>query len=409
MLIVVATALMMLAPVPTAAADVNFKTWLASLWPDAQRLGISRATFDAATQGLKPNLKLPDLDIPGRPKHHRRAQAEFVSTPAEYLKESRLRNLARYGRKLAAKHRDTLKAIEKRFGVPGEVVLAIWGRETDFGRYRLPHNALRVLATQGYTGKRKDQFRTEFLYAMKLLEDGNAKMSDMRSSWAGAMGLTQFLPSELYKHGVDMDRDGRIDIWHSVPDALASAAKQLHNKGWQTGKRWSYEAHLPKRGIDCTIAEPNHTRPLAEWLEAGYKPTFNRKPSPEELDAPTSLILPSGLYGPAFLISKNYFVIKDYNFSDLYVLFVGSLADRIATKRGFEIPWGRVTQMRTKHLEEMQRHLAALGYYKDKIDGKAGMKTRAAVGAFQKKQRLKLDCWPTQATLKAMRKKTGSK
>jgi lytic murein transglycosylase len=300
-------------------------------------------------------------------------------------------------------------AIEKRFGVPGEVVLAIWGRETDFGRYRLPHNALRVLATQGYTGKRKEQFRTEFLYAMKLLEDGYAKMSDMRSSWAGAMGLTQFLPSELYKHGVDMDGDGRKDIWRSVPDALASAAKQLHNKGWQPGKRWSYEVHLPKHRIDCTIAEPDHTRPLSEWLEEGYKPTFGRQPTSDELDDPTSLILPAGLYGPAFLISKNYFVIKNYNFSDLYVLFVGSLADRIAGKRGFEIPWGRVTQMRTKHLEEMQRHLADMGYYKDKIDGKAGMKTRAGVGAFQKDHDLDLDCWPTQATLDAMRKKTGSR
>lgn len=411
MLLVFATVTSTLAPTPAIAAnsDANFKEWLASLWPEAKSMGISRATFDAATRGLKPNLKLPDLDIPHRPKRPRPKQAEFVSTPAEYLKESRLSNLARYGRQLAAKHRATLKAIEKRFGVPGEVVLAIWGRETDFGRYRLPHNALRVLATQGYTGKRKEQFRTEFLYAMKLLEDGYAKMSDMRSSWAGAMGLTQFLPSELYKHGVDMDGDKRIDIWHSVPDALASAAKQLHNKGWQTGKRWSYEVHLPKHPIDCTIAQPGYTLPLSEWLKAGYKPTFGRKPTREELAAPTSLILPSGLYGPAFLISKNYFVIKDYNFSDLYVLYVGSLADRIASKRGFEIPWGRVTQMRTKHLEEMQRHLAALGYYKDKIDGKAGMITRAAVGTFQKEHNLKLDCWPTQATLKALRKKIGSK
>jgi membrane-bound lytic murein transglycosylase B len=102
------------------------------------------------------------------------------------------------------------------------VVLAIWGRETDFGRYKLPHNAIRVLATQAYVGKRKEMFRREFLLALKILQDGQMKIADMRSSWAGTMGLTQFLPSELYKHGVDFDGDGRIDIFNSVPDALAS-------------------------------------------------------------------------------------------------------------------------------------------------------------------------------------------
>jgi lytic murein transglycosylase len=396
-------------PSPAHAADDAFRAWLDGLWPAAQAVGITRATFDAATRGLTPDLTLPDLVIPGRPEAPGPGQSEFVSTPADYLKESRLAHLAEYGRKLAAEHRATLAAIEKRFGVPGSVVLAIWGRETDFGRYQLPYNALRVLATQAYTGKRKDQFREEFLAALKLLQDGGAKMADMRSSWAGAMGLTQFLPSEIYKHGVDMDGDGRVDLWHSVPDALASAAKQLQGKGWQSGKRWSYEVRPPASGVDCTIAEPGHTKPLAEWLKGGYTLAYGRKPTPEELTDPTSLILPSGRYGPAFLISKNYFVIKDYNFSDLYVLFVGSLSDRIAEGRAFEAPWGQVTQMRTADLEEMQRHLTDLGYYSEKIDGKAGMKTRSALGAFQKASKLKLDCWPGPEALAAMRSRTGGK
>lgn len=394
-------------PAQAYAADDAFQAWLEGLWPSAQGMGITRATFDTATRGLKPDLTLPDLVIPGRPEEPGPGQAEFVSPPADYLKETRLAGLAEHGRKLAVQHLATLDAIEKRFGVPGSVVLAIWGRETDFGRYQLPYNALQVLATQAYTGKRKDQFREEFLAALKLLQDGNVKMADMRSSWAGAMGLTQFLPSEIIKHGVDMDGDGRVDLWHSVPDALASAAKQLQGKNWQPGKRWSYEVHLPAKRIDCTIAEPGYTKPLAEWLSEGYTLAHARKPTPEELADPTSLILPSGLYGPAFLISKNYFVIKDYNFSDLYVLFVGSLSDRIAEGRAFETPWGRVTQMRTAQLEEMQQHLTKLGYYSDKIDGKAGMKTRSALGAFQKANKLTLDCWPTPETLKAMRGANG--
>ena len=129
--------------------------------------------------------------------------------------------------------------------MPATVVLAIWGRETDFGRYTLPYDGVRVLATQAYVGRRKDQYRNEFILALKILSDGEVTRKDMRASWAGATGLTQFLPSEFYKHGVDFDGDGRVDIWHSVPDALASAAQQLVNKGWQTGVRWAYEVRAP--------------------------------------------------------------------------------------------------------------------------------------------------------------------
>ena len=135
--------------------------------------------------------------------------------------------------------------------MPATIVLAIWGRETDYGRYTLPYDGLRVLATQAYVGRRKDQYRTEFILALKMLGDGVVTRKDMRASWAGATGLTQFLPSEFYKHGVDFDGDGRVDIWHSVPDALASAAQQLVNKGWQPGVRWAYEVRAPAN-VDCT-------------------------------------------------------------------------------------------------------------------------------------------------------------
>jgi hypothetical protein len=216
------------------------------------------------------------------------------------------------------------------------------------------------------------------------------------------MGLTQFLPSDFYKHAVDFDGDGRRDIFGSVPDALASAAKQLVEKGWQRGKRWAYEVRAPK-GADCTIAEPGVVLPVNEWLKRGYAPAYGRKPSADELAEPVSLLMPAGLYGPAFLTPKNYFVIKEYNFSDLYVLFVGHLADRIGEARPFATPWGKVTQLATADLEAMQRKLAELGLYHDKIDGKAGMKTRAALGAYQKANGLTVDCWPSAAVLSHMR------
>ena len=153
----------------------------------------------------------------------------------------------------------TLSAIEKRFGVPATIILAIWGRETDYGRYTLPYDGLRVLATQAYVGRRKDQYRTEFIDALKLIQDGFVTRSQLTSSWGGATGLTQFLPSELYKHGVDFDGDGKINIWTSVPDALASAAQQLANKGWQSGVRWAYEVGAPAN-VDCTQGVPEVTK-----------------------------------------------------------------------------------------------------------------------------------------------------
>ncbi len=266
---------------------------------------------------------------------------------------------------------------------------------------------IRVLATQAYTGRRKDMFRGEFLAALKMLQDGIPR-EKMRSSWGGAMGLTQFLPSEFYKHAVDFDGDGKVDIWTSIPDALASAAKQLANKGWQRGERWAYEVRMPGN-VDCTIAQPGHVMPIGEWLKRGYAPAYGRKLAPDELKNDASLLLPEGTYGPAFLTPKNYFVIKDYNFSDLYVLFVGHLSDRILDGRSFERPWSKNTQLRTEQVEAMQRTLTERGLYADKIDGKAGMLTRAALGAYQKANGLKLDCWPTAEVLDAHAKVKNEK
>jgi lytic murein transglycosylase len=401
--LVIIVALGVLLSVSSArAADAALQQFLQTLWPEAQALGVSRATFDTATRGLEADLSLPDLAIPGRPEKPQPGQPEFVQTPSQYLKESTFDRLAAQGRKLAAEHAATLKQIEQRFGVPGNIVLAIWGRETAYGGYTLPHDAIRVLATQAYVGRRKDFFRQEFLAALKMLQDGVPR-AQMRSSWGGAMGLTQFLPTEFYKYAVDFDGDGRANIWTSVPDALASAAAQLAGKGWQAGGRWAYEVHVPK-DVDCTIGVPEHTLSIGEWLKRGFVPAYGRKLAAAEMAQEASLLQPEGIYGPAFLTPKNYFVLKEYNFSDLYVLFVGHLSDRIADARPFETAWNKGAQLRTAEVEQMQRMLTAGGLYQDKIDGKAGMKTRAALGAYQKANRLKVDCWPAQDVLQRMQK-----
>jgi len=219
-----------------AAPDPAFTAFLQSVWPDAQKLGIARATFDNATRGLEPDLSLPDLAIPGRVQAPP-GQPEFVQTPADYLKESSFTRLAERGRKLREQYRDVFARIEKEFGVPGPVVLAIWGRESDYSTHYGGRDAIQMIATQAYTGRRKDYFRDQLLWALKMLQDGIPR-SEMRSSWGGAMGLTQFLPSEFYKYAVDFDGDGRRDLERSVPDMLASTANFLKGHGWQAGQSW---------------------------------------------------------------------------------------------------------------------------------------------------------------------------
>lgn len=381
------------------AADAAFTQFIASLWPEAQAAGVSRATFERETAGLEPDYKLPDLALPGRPSTGAGGQAEFVQVPAAYVKEATIARLASEGQRLMQKYKAPLDRIEAMFGVPAPVVLAIWGRETDFGRYTSPHDALKVLATQAYAGRRKDQYRTEFILALKMLNDGDVSRKDFRASWAGATGLTQFLPSDYVKHGVDLDGTGHADIWHSVPDALASAAKQLADKGWQPGVRWAYEVLAPVTA-DCTLGVPEVKQPISAWIRAGYAPV--RRLSASEAAQPASLLQPEGIYGPSFLTTANYFVIKQYNFSDLYVLFVGHLSDRMTDPAPFRTPWSASSQLRTKSVEAMQKHLAQRGLYSDKIDGKAGMQTRAALGAYQKSAGLKVDCWPSEAVLNAM-------
>ena len=383
-----------------AQTETEFRQFIQSLWPEAQALGITRATFDTATRDLKPNLSLPDLVIPGKPKAIPRGQPEFERTPAQYLSESSLARLTEQGRKLAAEHRATLAAIEQRYGVPPSVVLAIWGRETNFGKIKLPHDTIEVLATQAWLGRRKEMFRGEFLLALKILQEQHVSRPAMKASWAGAMGHTQFLPTDFFKYAVDLDGDGHRDIWNSVPDALASAASQLLAKGWEKGRRWGFEVKLPA-DVDCSIAEPDTKLPIAEWIRRGYAP-LTHKPTRDELAQEASLFLPAGLKGPAFLTLNNFYVFKGYNFADLYALFVGNLADRIAGGGTFATPWGKIEQARSDQIEAIHRHLTEAGFYRDKIDGKAGMKTRAALGAWQKANGVTLDCWPSKALAERM-------
>jgi lytic murein transglycosylase len=389
-------------PRANAQTTGGFRQFIETLWPEAEAKGVSRRTFDAAFQGVSLDLTAPDLVLPGKAPSEVKGQAEFTRTPAQYVNATYLGRLADQGKTLLAKHRQALEKIERELGVPPSVVLAIWGRETAFGAHRSPHYAIQALATQAFLGRRKELFRNELIWALKLLEDGVRTRDNLNGSWAGAMGLTQFMPSEYYTLAYDLDGDGHKDIWGSVPDALASAANQLRSEGWVAGRPWGLEVRLPA-GTTCELEGPPHTRTVREWAKLGVVRARGRAFPAETLDAQAFLLMPGGAYGPAFLALENFMVIKRYNMSDLYALFVGDLSDRIAGAGTFETPWGDVRQLSTRGIEELQARLQAKGYAVAKIDGKAGMNTRALVGAYQKANGLKADCWPSQAVLAHMR------
>lgn len=383
-----------------AQADPGFRAFIEGLRPDAIAAGVPAAVFDRNMTGLEPDLSLPDLMIPGKPAAAA-DQAEFTQHPTAYLKPERLASLANLGRKLAAVHEAALSRIEREIGVDRSGLLAIWGRETAFGTYKLPHDAIRVLATQAYVGRRKDMFRMELIAALKLIASGLPR-ADLKASWAGAVGLTQFMPSEFDKHGVDFDRDGKVDLVRSVPDALASAAKQLKDKGWILGQPWGYEVVVPATS-SCALEGPPGQRKLKDWIALGFKRTGGKAFRDADLDADAYLMSPAGAHGPAFLALENFQVIRRYNTSDLYALFVGNLADRIAGGGDFDGRWADVAQPSTKLVTDLQQRLQVLGYPIDKIDGKIGSNTRRQIGVFETAAGLKPRCWPAPDVLQAAR------
>ncbi len=390
---------------PFAWAAPSFSEFLEALRPEAEAAGVSKKTFDAAFAGMKPNFSIPDLELPGRETNSSKGQAEFTRAPGEYLDGKYLANLASQGQQLAVKHKAALDRIEKDIGVDRYSVLAIWGRETAFGHHTLPHDALEVLATLAFAGRRKELFRNELIEALKMLESGVAR-SDMRSSWAGALGLTQFMPSEFFVHARDLDGDGVRDIFRSVPDALASAASQLAGKGWVRGEIWGYEIVIPKTS-DCAYEGPTQERPVADWAKLGYTRADGKPWGEKQLGVVAYLMSPAGAYGPSFLVTENFKTLRRYNTSDLYAVFVGHLADRIAGGGTFKHAFGGTGGQKTKTIEEIQTRLKAGGYEVEKIDGKIGSNTRKTVGTYQRASGLKVDCWPSDAVLAHLRQTAG--
>ena len=396
-LLAAACALPACAAVDRAAVERQFQAWLVSdVWPAAKAAKVSRATFDAATAGITLDWTMPDLQPPGAPVVPPKVewQKEFGS-PGAYFDQTLLSRLAAAGRDRLAQWKKTLTKIEARYGVPAEIIVAVWAKESGFGAAVLQKPAIPALATEAFMGRRAAFFRDELVAALVILQRGDIALAAMRSSLGGALGQPQFLPSQFLKYAVDFDNDGRRDIWNSVPDSLASIGRYLAAEGWVKGRGWALEAKVPAE-VPCSLEGPEQGQPVAAWTKLGVTRVDGSALPP---DAGLSyLLMPAGRFGPAFIVTDNFYVLKRYNNTDLYALYVGHLADRFGRDRAFTGAWGKVGGFNRGDVKGMQTELAAEGYTVSEgggaPDGLIGFRTRIAVGQWQAKQGQTPTCFP---------------
>jgi len=341
------------------------------VWSKAKARGVSRKVFDVAMGGFEPLPKVIELS---------RKQPEFVTTAADYVGKRVTESQTAKGQGMRQEWKQTLAAVAERYGVQPELMLAIWGIETNYGGYMGGTNTVHALATLTYSGYRADYFGKELVTALEILQGGHVRAKEMTGSWAGAMGHPQFMPSSFMQYAVDWKGDGHKDIWGSVPDALASIGNYMKSFGWRAGETWGYEVRLP-RDFNYENVWSGVEAPLADWSSVGVT-RANGKAFPRPSDT-ARLYMPMGGNGPVFAVLHNFGVIKRYNNSDSYALAVGHLADRILGSKGLVAAWPQDTALSKEDRKQLQSMLLRKGYDIGSPDGVIGPKTRAAVRDFQ--------------------------
>jgi len=309
-------------PSPTSAQKKkSFEAWLADFRSEAAAKGISQATLQSALSKVQYLPKVIELQ---------KNQPEFKFTVEEYL--IRVASEARVlrGREVLAEHRSLLDKMQERYGVPPHYLVALWGIETDFGKLTGGFLVLDAVATLAYGGSRSDFFRSELLYALRIIDRGHISPDKMLGSWAGATGQLQFMPSTFYSYAVDYNGDGRIDIWSNLEDILASAANYLSRSGWVRDQPWGWEASL-QRDFDRTLVGLDNRKSLEEWEKLGVLPLRGETVTNNSARL-GSIVTPDGQKGRAFMAMDNYRVIYRWNRSHHFVVAVGTLADRIAAQ-----------------------------------------------------------------------------
>jgi membrane-bound lytic murein transglycosylase B len=303
-------------------SDPDFAVWLENLRVEARAAGISQKNLDAALAGLKAPLpRVVDLD---------RKQPEFTQSLADYVaarvSEKRIVN----GRRMMSRYPTWLGRVERKYGVQRRFIVALWGIETNYGEHTGGFPVIQSLVTLAYDGRRSTYFRKELLNALRILDAGHIPLRQLKGSWAGAMGQCQFMPSSFLSYATDADGDGRIDIWNSVPDVLASAANYLQQVGWRGDQTWGRPVRLPTK-FDTALAGLTTRLPLSRWQSLGVRRSDGQALPRRELEA--SLILPDGAAGPAYLVYDNFRALLAWNRSNAFAVAVGTLADQLTTSR----------------------------------------------------------------------------
>lgn len=377
------------------SAGVNaaeLSTCLAKLEPAARAKGVSAAAYARYTPGLVADAAvLEALD----------AQPEFVTPVWDYLAGLVDGERIADGKRLLREHAATLDAVSKQYRVDKEAVVAVWGVESDFGRVFGKKPLLASLATLSCAGRRQAYFREEFFATLKILQSGDVHEQDLKGSWAGAFGQTQFMPTTYLRLAVDFDKDGRRDLVRSVPDALASTANYLSKGGWRFGEPWGYEVAIAS-GFDARNTGRKLRKPVSSWQAQGVRRIDGASLGPADRSA--ALILPAGTKGPAFLVFRNYDVIFSYNAAESYSLAIALLSDQFRGAKGLSTKWPTDDPgLSRAERREVQSLLAARGHDVGEIDGMIGKATRAAIVVEQKKLGLEADGRAGRKLLAALR------
>ena len=370
---------------PTVArSGETFEAWLEGVRAEAAKRGIGQATVQRALAGLEPNPRVVELD---------RRQPEFSQTFSRYLNNYVTDRRVNEGRDQLAQRAGLLAGLERDFGVQARYLVAFWGAETNYGRVMGDFPVIASLATLAFDGRREALFREELFKALTILDGGHIPLERMKGSWAGAMGNTQFMPSTFLRHAVDRDGDAHIDIWESVPDALASAANYLRSMKWDGAGTWGREVKLPA-GFDVSLTsldiEAKETiKPLPDWAALGIR-RADGGPLPRR-DIPASLVLPQGVSGPAMLVYENYRTILRWNRSAYYAIAIGHLADRLVGGPAFTVLLPASEPLRRQDIVALQEALIGQGFLEGPADGVMGAVTRQGIRRFQKARGLPPD------------------
>jgi len=374
------------------AAVADFKNCVERMWPAAERRGISRDSFNRFTTGLEPDVKIMDFVD---------AQPEFTKAFWDYLDLLVTDERIARGREILAQNAQAFARAEAAYGVDRYIIAAIWGVETKYGTVAGERPVIRSTATLACIGRRQAYFKDEFLAALEILHRGDIRPEQLKGSWAGAFGATQFMPTAFKRYAVDFDGDGRRDVVGSPADVIASTANHLKMAGWAAGQTWGYEVALPQN-FNFMLADPARRLTLAEWARHGVvRPSWQAFPRPGDH---AYLFVPAGARGPAFLMLDNFRAIMKYNPAEAYALAIGHLADRLRGGSPIVQAWPRDERVLTRDERlELQQHLARRGFDVGEPSGRLGNRTRIAVRDFQARSGLVPDGFATAAVLERLR------